>query len=91
METQEKLFHSRIWGLLSDYADIRDELDDALCSIQSLYEELGASLEDIGDELKHIEAHILSVNGTLRRFRGSAAPYGAHAKNRNEGEGLPWN
>lgn len=29
-DTQSKVIHSRIWDLISDYADIRDELEDAL-------------------------------------------------------------
>ena len=28
--TQSRLIHDRIWDLISDYANIRDELEDAL-------------------------------------------------------------
>lgn len=91
MDTQAKLAHSRIWGLLSDYADIRDELDDAFCSIRLLYEELGSALDDIGSELEDIEAHILSVSGSLRRFRGNDTPEATPSGQEDDMEGLPWN
>ena len=32
--------HDEIWGLLNDYADIRDELEDALLSFQVLHTEI---------------------------------------------------
>ena len=89
MDSQSKLIHSRIWDLLSDYADIRDELEDAFGSIRLLYEELEFALTDIGDELDDIEAHISSVSGSLKRFRGNdpATP----SNQQLHEEVLPWN
>ena len=90
MDAQAKLVHDRIWDLLSDYADIRDELEDAFGSIRFLYEELEFALSDIGDELDDIEAHISSVSGSLRRFRGSGS-HDTPIPKQDIREELPWN
>ena len=90
MDTQSKLIHAKIWDLLSDYADIRDELEDAFCSIRLLYEELEFCLTDIGDELDDIETHICSVSGSLRRFRYPGNQVSPVPK-QDIREELPWN
>ena len=89
MDAQAKLIHDRIWNLLSDYADIRDELEDTFGSIRLLYEELEFALTDIGDELDDIEAHIASVSGFLKRFRGDDP--GTPSNQPLHEEVLPWN
>ena len=91
MDAQSKLIHDRIWDLLSDYADIRDELEDAFDSIRFLYEELELALSDIGDELDDIEAHIASVSGSLRKFRCSGSPDNPSSEQQTIKEELPWN
>ena len=68
-ETQTKLIHSKIWNLISDYADIRDELEDALDSFRILYKDLELAMEDISNELGDIEEHLGATSRTLKRFR----------------------
>ena len=90
MDTQAKLIHAKIWDLLSDYADIRDELEDAFGSIRLLYEELDLALTDIGDELDDIEAHISSVSRSLRRFQ-CPGDQNTPVSKQDIREELPWN
>lgn len=87
-DTQAKLMHSRIWDLISDYADIRDELEDALDSFRILYSDLEIAMEDIVGELDAIEEHLSVTGRTLKRFRitDNTPPPKA-----DEEEELPWN
>ena len=87
-DTQTKLIHSKIWNLISDYADIRDELEGALESFQILYSDLELAMEDISNELGDIEEHLCTTSRTLKRFRvmdNSTLPEA------DEEEELPWN
>ena len=88
MVSQAKLIHSRIWDLLSDYADIRNELEGALDSIRILYGDLELAMEDIADELNAIDEHLSITGRTLKRFRvtDNTSPPKA-----DEEEELPWN
>ena len=86
--TQAKLMHSRIWDLISDYADIRDELESALDSIRILYGDLELAMEDIADELDAIEEHLSITGRTLKRFRVTDNTPPPKA---DEEEELPWN
>ena len=86
--TQAKLMHSRIWDLISDYADIRDELESALDSIRILYGDLELAMEDIADELDAIEEHLSITGRTLKRFRVTDNTPPPQA---DEEEELPWN
>ena len=87
-DTQAKLIHSRIWDLISDYADIRDELEDALDSFRILYGDLELAMEDLAGELDAIEEHLSVTGRTLKRFRitDNTPPPKA-----DEEEELPWN
>lgn len=67
--TQSRLIHDRIWDLISDYANIRNELEDALNDFRYLYEELEFGMADIHDELDSIEEHISTASRSLKRFR----------------------
>ena len=86
--TQAKLIHSSIWDLLSDYADIRDELEGTLDSIRILYGDLELAMEDIADELDAIEEHLSITGRTLKRFRVTDNTPPTKAE---EEEELPWN
>ncbi len=88
MDSQAKLLHSRIWDLISDYADIRDELEGALDSFRILFSDLELAIEDIGDELDTIEDHLCKTSRTLKRFRAADNPPPPQA---DEEEELPWN
>ena len=88
MDSQAKLIHSRIWDLISDYADIRDELEGVLYSIRILYGDLELAMEDIADELDVIEEHLSTTGRTLKRFRISDNALPPQA---DEEEELPWN
>ena len=88
MDSQAKLIHSRIWDLISDYADIRDELEDALDSFRILYGDLELAMEDIADELDAIEEHLSITGRTLKQFRVTDNTPPPEA---DEEEELPWN
>ncbi len=87
-DTQEKLMHSRIWNLISDYADIRDGLEDAIDSFRILYEDMELAMKDISDELDDIEEHLSITGRTLKRFRVTDNTVPPDADDREE---LPWN
>ena len=87
-DTQTKLIHSKIWNLISDYADIRDELEGALESFQILYSDLELAMEDISNELGAIEEHLCTTSRTLKRFRVTD---NATLPEADEEEELPWN
>ena len=87
-DTQAKLMHSRIWNLISDYADIRDELEDAIDSFRILYEDMELAMKDISDELDDIEEHLSITGRTLKRFRVTDNTIPPDA---DEEEELPWN
>ena len=87
-DIQAKLIHSRIWNLISDYADIREELDDALDSFRILYGDLELAMGDIADELDAIEEHLSVTGRTLKRFHAMDKTPPPEAE---EAEELPWN
>lgn len=89
-DTQSKLIHSKIWDLISDYADIRDELEDSLNSIRILYHDIEIAMDDISDELDAVEEHLSRTSRHLKRFRcqDSAATI---ADEPDKKEVLPWN
>ncbi len=88
MDSQTKTIHSRIRGLISDYTDIRDELEGALDSIRILYGDLELAMEDIADELGAIEDHLTITGRSLKRFR---IPDNTPLPEADETEDLPWN
>lgn len=88
MDSQTKTVLSRIWDLISDYADIRDELEGALDSIRILYGDLELAMEDIADELDAIEDHLTVTGRSLKRFR---IPDNTSLPEADETEDLPWN
>ena len=61
--------HDEIWGLLNDYADIRDELEDALLSFQVLHAEIEFAMQDITSELTALNEHLHACDSRLIRFR----------------------
>ena len=68
-EKQDKNRHADIWNLLYEYADIRDELEDALLSFRELHAEIEYAMEDITDELESLQEHLTKCSGKLMRFR----------------------
>ena len=68
-EKQDKNRHADLWNLLYEYADIRDELEDALLSFRELHAEIEYAMEDITDELENLQEHLTKCSGKLMRFR----------------------
>jgi len=64
-----KARQGELWELLNDYADIRDELEDALLSVQNLQEEIEFAMEDITEELAALNEHLHACDSRLMRFR----------------------
>ena len=68
-DKQDKSRHADIWNLLYEYADIRDELEDALLSFGELHAEIEYAMEDITDELENLQEHLAKCSERLIRFR----------------------
>lgn len=68
-DKQDKSRHADIWNLLYEYADIRDELEDALLSFRELHAEIEYAMEDITDELENLQEHLAKCSERLIRFR----------------------
>ena len=68
-DKQDKSRHADIWNLLYEYADIRDELEDALLSFRELHAEIEYAMEDITEELENLQEHLAKCSERLRRFR----------------------
>lgn len=68
-DKQDKGRDTSIWDLLYEYADIRDELEDALLSFRELHAEIEYAMEDITDELERLQEHLTKCSGKLMRFR----------------------
>lgn len=61
-----------IWDLLYDYADIRDELEDALLTLECIHADVECALEDLRDELEAVQEHLEASSKRLYRFRSPA-------------------
>ena len=72
MKEEEKAKTDNIWDLLYDYADIRDELEDALLTFECIHAEVESALEDLRDELENVQEHLEASSKHLHRFRGPA-------------------
>lgn len=58
-----------IWDLLYDYADIREELEDALLTLECIHTDVESALEDLRDELETVQEHLEASSKRLYRFR----------------------
>lgn len=63
-----------IWELLEEYADIRDELEDALSSFEVLAEDINLAMEEIREELETLQEHFRQCSHSLIRYRGPSKP-----------------
>ena len=68
-DKQDKDRITSIFDLLSEYADIRDELEDALLSFRELHADIEYAMEDITDELERLQEHLAKCSESLIRFR----------------------
>lgn len=68
-DKQDRSRNTDLWNLLYEYADIRDELEDALLSFRELHAEIEYAMEDITDELENLQEHLTKCSGKLMRFR----------------------
>lgn len=79
--------HDEIWGLLNDYADIRDELEEILLSFQVLHSEIEFAMQDITAELTALNEHLHACDSRLMRFKN---PCKSHYEVIEEQDGLPF-
>lgn len=56
------------WELLEDFADIRDELEDALQTFEIMAADIRFGMDDIRDELDALHAHLCKCSRNLNRF-----------------------
>ena len=68
-DKQDKGRNDSIWDLLYEYANIRDELEDALLSFRELHADIEYAMEDITDELERLQEHLAKCSERLMRFR----------------------
>ena len=68
-DKQDKDRITSIFDLLYEYADIRDELEDALLSFRELHADIECAMEDITDELERLQEHLAKCSERLMRFR----------------------
>lgn len=68
-DKQDKDRITSIFDLLYEYADIRDELEDALLSFRELHADIEYAMEDITDELERLQEHLAKCSERLMRFR----------------------
>ena len=64
-----KALHDTIWGLLFQYADLRDELSGVLLSFQLMYEDIRNSMEGIQSEMDELEEHLEACSQQLQGFQ----------------------
>lgn len=58
-----------IWDLLDEYADIHDELEDAMLSFEILSGDIELAMEEIRGELDLLHEHLEKCSRRLIRFR----------------------
>lgn len=58
-----------VWDIFSEYADIRDDLEDTLTSFMDMKEELTNAMYDISDELEAIDRHLKMCDQVFRRYK----------------------
>ena len=64
-----------IWEVLEKYADIYDELDDAVESLSSSVEDMQYALMDLEDQAAEISLHLAQCDKVFHRFRSRNQRY----------------
>lgn len=64
-----------VWDVFNEYADIRDELEDAMHSFSSAIEDIQFALMDLNDEMNQIYDHLSECDKIFRRFRSRNPRY----------------
>ena len=72
MADAEKL---SVWDVFEKYADIRDELEDAMETFSSSMEDIQVALMDLDDELEEIRSHLSQCDKVFRRFKARNPKY----------------
>lgn len=70
----EKMRHSQIWGLLNEYADIRDHLEDIFNTLHLLQQSLQQELEDLSLDFDDLQMQLDSCSRSLFRFKSPEPP-----------------
>lgn len=68
----DKMRHAQIWDLLSEYAAIREHLEDTFHSMCSLRMSFELELNDLSDDLDSLQEELSDVSLKLFRFKGHA-------------------
>ena len=58
-----------VWDVFNNYADIRDELEDAMESFSFFMEDVQTALMDLNDELEQIRSHLTECDKVFRRYK----------------------
>ncbi len=59
---------------LYDYADIREELEAAMLTLEYIQAEIGYAMEELRDEMETVEKHMEASSNRLYRFRKPRLP-----------------
>ena len=65
---------SSLFEFLYDYADIRDELEEAMLTLELIQAELGYAMEELRDEMETVEKHMEASSHCLYRYRKPRLP-----------------
>ncbi len=55
--------------LMNDYADIQEELEEAMLTLEYIQAEIRYAMEELRDEMETVEKHMESSRNRLYRFR----------------------
>lgn len=66
---QDTTINMSIWDVFNEYADIRDDIEDALSYLEELQYEAKTTLADIHSELADIRTRLLLCDRILKRFK----------------------
>lgn len=83
-----KALHDSVWGLLFEYADLRDELSGVLLSFELLYVDIQDHMEGIQCEMDSLKEHLEACSRKLQGFHvqdGSWNPFDAIGQGRQAG------
>lgn len=69
----DRMRQSGVLDLLEEYMDIRDELEEALNSIELLHGDIRIAMDDISGQLEDLQEHLDNVSSKLRRFKSPHA------------------
>lgn len=66
---------STVWDVLEEYADVHDELDDAIDMFSWVIEDMQTALSELEDQASEISTHLAQTEKLFRRFKARNPRY----------------